>query len=165
MRRATSRNSRSAICERWSSLSSRSWRHSIKEIRRESQSSGVAGKWYPVSSCAFEELLWRDARDALAFQQRRPWHSFPAASHRVLRLTNFDETMHADRRQASLGLHAKVESVEALAIAVHIEIGDGPGHRFEMVDHRANVATGTRPRAFECLACQEPLRGNGGVDV
>ena len=73
--------------------------------------------------------------------------------------------MHADRRQAALRLHAKVEFVEALAIAVHIEIGDGPGYRFEQVDHRANIAIGTRPLAFERLDREEPRLIKSSVDV
>ncbi len=73
--------------------------------------------------------------------------------------------MHADRRQASLGLHLLMEFVEALAIAVHIEISDGPGHRFQMVDHRANIAIGARPLAFGLLNRKKTCLINGGVDV
>jgi hypothetical protein len=130
----------------------------------KSQNSSVAGRWYPVSSCTCEKLLWVDAGDALYSSESVP-SPLSCSSTRCLRLPYFDEAMHADRRQASLSLHAKVEFVEALAIAVHIEIGDGPGHRFEVVDHRANVAIGARLLAFELLDREEACLIQGGIDV
>src|SRR6266700_4615307 len=105
-----------------------------------------------------------DARDAFAFQQERPQPPY-LFYHPVLRLPNFDDAMHADRRQASLGLHAKVEFIEALAIVVYIEIGDGPGHCFQVIDDRADVAIGARPLAFELLNREEACLIKGGVDV
>src|SRR5712692_212368 len=131
---------------------------------RKSQSSSVAGRWYPVSSCTFEQLLWGDAGDALAGMQGRPRPPL-LLKHLALWLTNFDEAMHADRLQASLGLHALVEFVEALAIAVHIEIGDGPGHCFQVVDHCANIAISARPPAFKLLNREKTSLIKGRIDV
>src|SRR6266567_3264777 len=44
-----------------------------------------------------------------------------------LRLTDFDEALHADCRQAAIGLHAQMEVVEAFAIAIDLEVDDVPG--------------------------------------
>src|SRR5438876_2477087 len=97
--------------------------------------------------------------------QERPWHLFPAASHQVLRLADFDDAMHADRRQASLRLHTKVELVEALAIAVHIEIGDSQGHCFQKVHDCSNVTVGSRALLLDLLDRHEACLVERGVDV
>src|SRR6516164_627108 len=58
-----------------------------------------------------------------------------------------------------------MELVEAFAIAVHIEIGDGPGYGFQVVDDRANIAIGARPPAFELLNREKACLIKCGVDV
>lgn len=62
----------------------------------------------------------------------------------MLGLTGFNEAMRADRRETSFRLHAKVELVKALAIAIDLEVDDAPGRRFQEVDHCPDVTIGGR---------------------
>src|SRR5437588_12281804 len=73
--------------------------------------------------------------------------------------------MHPNRRQASLGLHTKVEFVEALAIAVHIEIDDDPGHCFQKVHDCSNVTVGSRALPLDFLDRHEARLVERGIDV
>src|SRR5260370_37536962 len=91
------------------------------------------GPGYHRAACAFKPR-WLPCS---AFSSSSGFSSLCTPS---LRLTDFDETLRADCRQAAIGLHVQVESVETLAIAIHIEVADDPGHGFQKVHHCPNVA-------------------------
>src|SRR5260370_12409077 len=85
--------------------------------------------------------------------------------HVAVGLMGFNEAMPADRREAPLHLHAQVELVEALAIAIDLEVEDGPGCCFQEVDHCPDVTIGGRPLPLDLLDRHEARLVERGVDV
>src|SRR5579875_202473 len=82
-----------------------------------------------------------------------------------LRLTDFDEALHADRSEASFSLQVLVESVETLAIAIDLEVDDDPGYCFQKVHDCPNVAIGGPHLPLDLLHHEEACLVEGRIDV
>src|SRR5258708_8217371 len=69
----------------------------------------------------------------------------------MLGLTNFDQALATRASKATGSLHALVELVEALAIAIDLEVDDDPGHCFQEVHDCPNVAIDGRAPTLDLL--------------
>jgi len=83
----------------------------------------------------------------------------------MLGLTNFDQALATRASKATGRLHALVELVEALAIAIDLEVDDDPGHCFQEVHDCSNVTVGSRALPLDLLDRHEAGLIEGRIDV
>src|SRR5258708_1236218 len=83
----------------------------------------------------------------------------------MLGLMVFNDATPAGRREGRLRLHGEVEWVGALAIAIDLEVEDGPGCWFQEVAHCPGVTIGGRPLPLDLPDRHEARLVERGVDV